>query len=168
MPQAAHAHDQHVLVVTAVENADFPALGQGANRTPHVIVRQFLLAGLLEAVHLDTLRVQAAHYMLDGAVLTGGVHGLDHDDHALGALRVQLVLQVDHALDVLGHAGLDTRAIGFVNLCRRGVIGDLERSLTFVTTVFQLQHGITFRRVLVTPIVAETAGSAGVIAEEPL
>ena len=145
MPQTAHAHDEHVFVMGAVEHADVAALGQVAHCAPQVVVRELFLARRLEVVNLDGLRVQAAHGVLDGSVLTGGVHGLNHDDDAFGPLGGQLVLKLFHALDVLGHQLFDFGAFGFVDFRGCGVIGEFERSLAVVAAVTQLHHGDTFR-----------------------
>ena len=55
-----HAHDQHFLVVGAVEDADTPALGQALSDAPEKIVIELLLARLLERMHLAALRIDAA------------------------------------------------------------------------------------------------------------
>src|SRR5207249_2538104 len=74
-----HAHDQDLLVVRAVEDADTPALGEQARAAPQEIVLQLLGARVLEAVDLAALRVHPGHHVLDHAVLARGVHGLEDD-----------------------------------------------------------------------------------------
>ena len=70
-------------------------------------------------MHLDTLRVDAAHDVADGAVLAGRVHGLQDDDHAVGVLGRESGL-------VLGQQ-LDARGQGFLLLGLGGLGRDLGR-----------------------------------------
>ncbi len=82
-----HPHDQHFLVIGAVENADPSPFRQVPGGAPEKIMLQFLGAGMLEAEDLAALRVDAGHHMLDGAVFAGRVHGLENqqDGIAVGA-----------------------------------------------------------------------------------
>ena len=97
-----HAHDEHFLVVGTVEDADAPALGKDAGRPPEKIVLQFLGAGMLEAVDLAALRIDAGHDVLDGAVFAGGVHGLKNQQQRIAVVGVQQVLQIAQVFDVPG------------------------------------------------------------------
>ena len=66
---------------------------------------QLLGRGRLEGVHLAALRVDAAHDVLDGAVLAGGIHGLEHQQQRVLVLGVEPLLhlgEVDHALAQCG------------------------------------------------------------------
>ena len=56
---------------------------------------------LLEAADLHALRVQAAHHVLDGPVLAGGIHRLENQQQRFPVLRVKPVLEGGHALDVV-------------------------------------------------------------------
>ena len=47
------------------------------------------------------LRIEAAHYVLDGAVLTAGVDTLQHNEQRASRLGVQQVLQDPQAIEVL-------------------------------------------------------------------
>ena len=69
-----HAHDQHLFVIGAVEDADPPALRQVADAAPQEVVLQFGRAGMLEAEDLAALRIDPGHHVLDDAVLPGGIH----------------------------------------------------------------------------------------------
>ena len=77
-----HPHDQHFLVIGAIEDADPPALRQAAGGAPEKIVLQFLGAGLFEAEDLAALRIDAGHDVPDSAVLAGGVHALENQQAA--------------------------------------------------------------------------------------
>ena len=72
-----HPHDQHFLVIRAVEDADPAALGQVAGGAPEKIMRQLAGAGMLEAENLAALRIDARHHMADDAVLARRVHRLE-------------------------------------------------------------------------------------------
>src|SRR5437868_6590079 len=71
-----HAQDQDFFVIGTVEDADASALGEGAGCASEEIMFEFLDAGMLETDDLATLRIDAGHDVLDGAVLAGGIHGL--------------------------------------------------------------------------------------------
>ena len=84
-----HAGDQNLLVIGAVEDADPPAFGQIAGGAPEKVVFQFGGAGMLEAEHLAALRIDPGHHVLDGAVLSGGIHRLkdQQDGVAVGGVE---------------------------------------------------------------------------------
>ena len=71
-----HANDQDFLVIGSVEDADPSALRQIAGGAPKEVVFQFGGAGMLEAEHLAALWIDPGHHVLDGAVLSRGVHRL--------------------------------------------------------------------------------------------
>jgi hypothetical protein len=96
-----HAHDQHFVVVRAVEDADAPALGQLARGAPQEIVLEFGHARVLEAEHLAALWVDARHHVLDRAVLARGVHGLEDQQHGVAVGGVEQLLQFAEVFDVL-------------------------------------------------------------------
>ena len=100
-----HPHDQNVLVVAAVENGNAAPRGQAAVDPPQIIVTQVLLGGDFEAVHSNALGIQPAHDMLDGAVLTRGVQGLQQDDKPLPPVGVQGFLQGFHLFQIVGGPG---------------------------------------------------------------
>ena len=87
-----HAHDQDLLVVRTVEDADAPALGQALDVAPHEIVVEVFPRGLLEREHLASLRIDARHDVLDGAVLARRIHRLKHKQQGPAVLRVEHVL----------------------------------------------------------------------------
>ena len=94
-----HAHDQRLLVVAAVEDADAAALGQALHAAPEVVVVEILAGRRLEGVDLAALRVDAGHDVLDRAVLAGRVHRLEDQQHRPAVLRVEHVLQLGERLD---------------------------------------------------------------------
>ena len=87
-----HAHDEGFLVVTAVEDADVAAVGEALHATPQIIVIEVLGGRRLEGKDLATLRIDAGHDVLDGAVLPGGVHGLKDEQQRPLVVCVKFVL----------------------------------------------------------------------------
>src|SRR5208282_4226689 len=90
------AHDENLLVIGAVENADASAFRQTARRAPEKIVRQFLVAGAFEAEDLATLRIDARHDVFDGAVLARGVHRLKNQQQRVAAVGIKQTLPRTH------------------------------------------------------------------------
>ena len=94
-----HPDGQNFFVVGPVENADFAAFGERSRCPPQKIVIQFLGRRGLERVHLAALRVHSGHDVLDGAVLTGGVHGLQDQKNGPAVLGIKFFLQFGEADD---------------------------------------------------------------------
>ena len=70
-------------------------------RAPEEMVIQFLCGRRLERIHLATLRIDAAHHVLDGAVLASRVHALQHYEQCPPVAGVETFLQPGETLDVL-------------------------------------------------------------------
>src|SRR5271154_2906534 len=64
-----HAGDQHLLVVGSVEDADAPPFRKITRDTPQKIMEQLGSAGMLEAEHLASLRIDPGHHMPDRTIL---------------------------------------------------------------------------------------------------
>ncbi len=73
-----HPHHQHLLIVTAIENADLPPLRQRHVRAPQKVVVQFQRRRRLERMHVATLRIDPRHHMLDRPVLARRIHRLEN------------------------------------------------------------------------------------------
>ena len=101
-----HPHDQHVLVVRAVEDADEALARRSAIDAPKEIVGKLFDAGLLERRHLAALRIEALHHVADRAVLAGRVHALQHQQQRAAAFGVKPVAEVVELGDVLIELGL--------------------------------------------------------------
>jgi hypothetical protein len=97
-----HPHDQHLLVLGPVEDADPAPRGQGALVPPQEVVAQFLGGRLLERPDLHGLRVDPAHHVLDRAVLARRVDALQHQQQAERVLGGQPVLVTGEQLHPLG------------------------------------------------------------------
>ena len=98
---AVDADDEHFLVVGAVEHADASALGQPDRGAPQEIVIELLGRRRLEREDLDALRVDAGKDMLDRAVLSRRVHGLEDQQHTPLVLGVEGLLKRRDALNRL-------------------------------------------------------------------
>ena len=61
---------------------------------------------MLEAEDLATLRVDAGHDVLDGAVLAGGVHGLEDHQQRVAVLGVEPGLELGEPFDVIRRAAI--------------------------------------------------------------
>ena len=58
---------------------------------------EFLFGGGLEAEDLGGLGIEAAHHVLDRAVLPGGVHRLEHEQQRVLILRVENLSEIEEA-----------------------------------------------------------------------
>ena len=86
------AHHHHLFIIRAVENADVPAGWQADRRAPEEVMVEFVRARRLERVNLAALRIDAAHHVLDDAVLAGCVHALQHYEQRPLVLSVKALL----------------------------------------------------------------------------
>ena len=121
---------------------------------------QLLLARRLERVDLAALRIDARHHVLDDAVLAGGIHALQHDEHRPAVLRVKPLLQPGEPADAVGEHRLDVilvdgQAEGFrrivagkpqaarlVDPAMFEDFGELHRRLTCIVTSFNVATSV--------------------------
>ena len=94
-------HDEDVLVVRPVEDADPAPLGQAPHVPPEEVVVELLGRRLLEAEDLAALGVDPGHDVLDRAVLAGRVHRLEDDQHRVAVVGVEQVLGLGQVREVL-------------------------------------------------------------------
>ena len=73
-------NDEHFLVVRAIENPDLAATGHGPRISPKEVVVELFGRRALEAIDHETLRIDAGNHVLDRAVFTRGIHGLEDDE----------------------------------------------------------------------------------------
>jgi hypothetical protein len=87
---------------------------------PEEVVGELLLARLLEAEYRRALRIHPAEDVPHHAVLAGRIKCLEHDEEGLVAVGIEQVLQLLHALEMLGdrRRGLLARLV----LARKGRI----------------------------------------------
>jgi len=69
-------------------------LRNGLVSAPEILVVEFLLGGRLKRRDVASLRVDAGHYVLDGAVLAGCIHGLKNDQQRPAVLGIELFLEL--------------------------------------------------------------------------
>ena len=156
------AHDEDFLVVGTVEDADLAPAGEAADATPEEIVLELGGARMLEARHLAPLGIDAAHHVLDHAVLAGAVHPLEHEQQRVSIRCVQELLQVAQSCGCVRSVFLsfrDThpswRLFEKENLCREEPLAPSEwralfacRSNTQLRFIFSLSRLVekrTFR-----------------------
>src|SRR5262249_2742431 len=90
----AHAADENIFIVRAVEYAD-EAFRRGCDmRAPQKIMSRFHFARLPERLDHDTERARLLEDMADGAVLAGGVDALQYHEQGTLAFGVELVLKL--------------------------------------------------------------------------
>ena len=87
-----HPHHEHLLVVGSVEDADAAPCRHPAGHAPEEVVVEILGRRLLERGDLAPLRVDPGHDVLDGAVLAGGVEGLEDHEQRPGVAGPQELL----------------------------------------------------------------------------
>ncbi len=89
-----HANDEGFLVVASVENTDAAAQGKAFDATPEEVFFKFFLRRSLEGKHLAALGVYPGHNVLDGAIFTRGVHGLENEDESAFSFGVEAFLEM--------------------------------------------------------------------------
>ena len=99
---------------------------------------------LLEREHLASLRIDARHDVLDGAVLAGRIHRLKHEQQRPAVLGVEHVLLFREPLDAAGEqlgrlalAQLETAGVSRINALQTEALalGDAEWINVFLDTV---------------------------------
>ena len=99
---------------------------------------QLFGAGRLEGMHLAALRIDAGHHVLDDAVLAGGVHALQHDEHGPPPVRVEPLLHFLEPADAAGENLLHLIDFGGETEGLRGVvIGEPETRRLVDTAGFE-------------------------------
>ncbi len=78
--QLLDAHDQHVLVVAAVEHGDLAIGGRVPVDPPEVVVGELLLGRHAERGDPHARRVEPGEHLAEHAVLATGVHRLEDDE----------------------------------------------------------------------------------------
>jgi hypothetical protein len=87
---------------------------------PQEVVVGFFGARDLEGRYPAALRIDAAEDVLDGAVLTSRIHGLQHDEQTLLVLRIKALLEVLYASALLLQFPGNVFLL-FVMLCLPGI-----------------------------------------------
>src|SRR5579862_1263433 len=96
-----HAHDQNVLIVRPVENHYLAVSRRNLMRAPEEIMGELLLGGLLELKDGSPLRIESRKEMTNGAILSGRVEALQHNQQRLAGIRIKQILQLRHTRDLL-------------------------------------------------------------------
>src|SRR5215471_17233104 len=139
-----HAHDEDLLVVRAVEDANVPALGQALDIPPQKVMAEVLRRRLLEGEHLAALRIDARHHMLDRTILACRVHRLKYEQQRPAILSVKHVLffceplcATGQELGCLGLLQLEVTGVAGVEVLEAKAIagGDAERVNVFLNAI---------------------------------
>jgi len=99
--QVVDAHDEHVLVLRAVEDPDLARARHRVPDPPQVRMAPLLGRRRLEAGDPAPLRVDPGDHVTDDAVLPTRVGALEHEQQRTTPLRVQPLLQVEEPRPVL-------------------------------------------------------------------
>ncbi len=130
-----HLHDQHFLVVAAVEDRDAAALRQQQRSTPHKVMFQLVLAGSLERMHLDANGVHPRKNALQSPVLARRIHRLKNHQQPIAVVGVHHALQVVELVGVVGQDVLIIVLV-FIEVVNLGVqLIELEFSVSVVAEV---------------------------------
>src|SRR6266567_7924757 len=87
-----YAHDQHVLVVRAIENANDPSAWSDSMHSPEEVVVQLPRGWDFKRTHLASLRIDAREDLTNRISLATGIHPLQHDEQAILVGRCQQLL----------------------------------------------------------------------------
>ncbi len=123
--QLLDAHDEHVLVVAAVEHADLALGGRVAMDPPQEVVTELLRRGHAEGVDPDAGRVEPREHLAQHAVLAACVHRLQHHENGPRRLGVEHLLQLGEALAFDVQLGL-RRLLGPAERLAGIVLGEVE------------------------------------------
>lgn len=126
---AVHAHDQHLLVVGAVEDTDAATLRQVASRTPEEVMLQFPRTWMLKAEDLAALGVDARHHMANSAIFACGIHRLKHQQQGVPVRCIEQALLVTQLLDVFSQP----LVVGLLRLVQGVDLGGPEAEVDPVT-----------------------------------
>src|SRR5262249_43502024 len=94
-----HPHDEYLLIMRAVEDPDLTPRRSLPGVAPEVVVTELSGRRHLEAVHRDTLRVDAAHHIPDRPVLAARVQRLEDHQYPVLLLRGKPLLVFGEQLD---------------------------------------------------------------------
>ncbi|MNC85673.1 hypothetical protein D3C83_12840 [compost metagenome] len=120
--EVVHANDQHVFVVRAVENGEFAEPRRVAVDAPQEVVVALLSGGNTERSDDHAARIEAAHDVLDRAVLSGAVAALKHHHDAVHLGAEHRILKVEQLLSERFEALLGFFAGHAVGRFRRDVV----------------------------------------------
>src|SRR5438270_7084607 len=90
--QVMHAHNQHVLVVGAIENANDTSAWSDPVHTPQEVMVQFPGCRDFKRTHLASLRIDSREDLVNRISLATGIHPLQHDEQAMMVGRCQQLL----------------------------------------------------------------------------
>src|ERR1700730_3632557 len=90
--QVMHAHNQHVLIVGAIENANDTSAWSDPMHTPEEVMVQFPRGRNFKRTHLASLRLNSGENLVNRISLATGIHSLQHDEQAMMVGRCQQLL----------------------------------------------------------------------------
>jgi dTMP kinase len=100
------SNDEDVFILGAVENPDVADRRDCFVNSPKKIVRGLFGGGLLERSDVATLRIDAGHYVADGAVFPRRIEALQDDEEGALFLGIEAILQFIELLEGFFEGGL--------------------------------------------------------------
>jgi hypothetical protein len=97
-------HDEHVLIVRAIEDGELAEARRVAVHPPEEVVLALLGGRHAEGHDVHAARIEAAHHVLDRAVLARGVPALQHHHHAVHLGAEHGILQLEQLCTERGEA----------------------------------------------------------------
>ena len=97
------ADDENFRVVRAVKNDDCPSLREVASGAPEEIMPELGRTRMAVTEDIAALRVDTGHHVLDAAVFSGGIHGLEDDEQGMSIGGVEQLLLSTRPCNVLVH-----------------------------------------------------------------
>ncbi len=123
------AHDQDLLVVRAVEDADASSLGESPGGAPQEVMVELLGARLLEGEDLAAGGVDAGHDGANGPILACGVHRLEDEEQRVAVVGVEPALEVVEFVDAVLEGARISALVGLAARRERGHVFDAERPI---------------------------------------
>ena len=94
------AHDKHIFIVGAIEDADIAIFGDRFVNAPEKVMREVFLRWLFEGRDVATLGVYSRHDVSNRAVLARGIERLQDDEQGALLLGVKEILQLFEIIEI--------------------------------------------------------------------
>lgn len=134
--QVVDFDNEDLFIIGSVEDGDGAAFRQVLMAAPEVVVIQFLGGWDFERGYFDTLWIETAHDVFDGAILAGSIHRLqDHQDTKL-VVSVENILELDQLLDITRQFSFSLGPFASAAGAVGGKIGQMELLLVTDSEIF--------------------------------
>ena len=86
-------HNQHILIMAAIENYDLSLSGCMLMNPPEIIMGEFFSSGGFKAGHFNSLGIYTIKHMSDRSILATGIHGLKDDQYLVFSFCIKKFLK---------------------------------------------------------------------------